>query len=142
MINVEKCCEAIKEEILCRQITVSEQYLASPYYDRWIDEFRHQNQIVIVGAGFYAMRLLEMLRLEGLREKVSTICDNNKAKHGTMINGIGVISIEEAAEMYADAYYIITPKQYENELLRQLTGLHIPVKHIAIWTFAYTGLVD
>lgn len=119
-----------------------EIFPATPYYARRLEEYQKQSQIVIVGAGRFGRRLYETLDDEGAATRICCACDNNRNGGLQLQRVLPVLSVETAVKTYPDAYYIITPREYENELLQQLAGLGIPVKNISIFTFAYTGLID
>lgn len=132
----------IQNEVILSKKTVAQQHLASAYYEKMMDEFKRQNEIVIVGSGVYGLRLYEMLEADGVSLSAKCFCDNSKERQELKIRDLPVMSVEEAVLKYPEAYYIITPRKYENELLRQLVHLGILVDNIAIYIFMYTGLVD
>lgn len=139
---IEKVIEEIKTDILSSEISVADQYLASPYYEKMMSEFKKQTEIIIVGSGVYGLRLFEMFEAEGVASIVKSFCDNSKERQELKIKNLEVLSVKDAVRKYPYAYYVITPKKYENELLRQLIHLGISVEKIAIYIFMYTGLVD
>ncbi len=132
----------IQNEVKSSYKSVAQQHLASTYYEKMMDEFKKQNEIVIVGSGVYGLRLYEMLEAEGMSLAVKCFCDNSRERQELKIHNLPILSVEDAVLRYPCAYYIITPKKYENELLRQLVHLGILVDNIAIYTFMHTGLVD
>lgn len=140
--GVENVISDIKEKVSISGISVAQQHLASTYYEKMMDEFKKQNEIVIVGSGIYGLRLYEMLEAEGISLAVKCFCDNSRERQELKIHNLSILSVEDAVLKYSYAYYIITPKKYENELLRQLVHLGILVDNIAIYTFMHTGLVD
>lgn len=140
--QIQNIISEIKKDIAYQNISVTKQYLASSYYERMMAEFKEQKKIIIVGSGVYGLRLFEMLEAEGVSSAVKCFCDNSEERQELKIRNLKVLPVNEAVLAYPDAYYIITPKKYENELLRQLVSLGIPVNRIAIYIFAHTGLVD
>ena len=42
---------------------------------------------------------------------------------------------------YPDACFVITPKDYENEILRQLVHMGVDVENIVIFNIKNTGLI-
>lgn len=139
---IENIIMEIQNEVALSQKTVTQQYLASTYYDRMMSEFKKQKEIVIVGSGTYGLRLYEMLEAEQTTSTVKCFCDNSKERQELKIRNLSVLSVEDAVLKYPEAYYIITPRKYENELLRQLVHLGILIDNIAIYIFMHTGLVD
>lgn len=140
--HIEDTITLIKKEITNSNIPAAKQYLASPYYEKMMSEFKNQNEIIIVGSGVYGIRLFEMFEAEGISAAVKCFGDNSRERQELKIQDLDVLPVEEAVLRYPHAYYIITPKKYENELLRQLVHLGISVDKIAIYIFIYTGLVD
>ncbi len=141
-VNSSKIVNDIRAQICEAHITVAEQYLASPYYEKTMGQLKNADSIVIVGAGVYGRRLYEMLEAEEISDKVAAVCDNSKEmQQGTSFSKV-VLSVEEAVRLHPNSTFVITPRFYENELLQQLVGLGVDVTNILIWTFAYTGLID
>ncbi len=140
--EIKNVIRGIKEEIVLSGASVTKQYLASSYYEKMMDEFKRQNQIVIVGSGVYGVRLYEMLEAESVSSAVKCFCDNSRERQELKIRNLPVLSVEEAVLKYPEAYYVITPRKYENELLRQLIHLGLSVDNTAVYIFAHTGLVD
>lgn len=140
--QIQNIIAEIKENIASQNISVTKQYLASSYYERMMAEFKEQKEIVIVGSGVYGLRLYEMLEVEKASSAIKCFCDNSNERQELQIKNLDVLSVREAVLYHPDAYYIITPKKYENELLRQLIHLGITVDRIAIYIFMHTGLVD
>lgn len=140
--RIENVIADIKGKIASSGISVADQYLALPYYEKMMAEFRKQDEIVIVGSGVYGLRLYEMLEAEEIAGRVRVFCDNSRERQELKIRGVDVLAVEEAVSQYPYAHYVITPRRYENELLRQLVHLGIQVDSIAIYVFMETGLVD
>lgn len=139
-INVVEIMNSIKEDIKEQEISVADQYLATKYYVRRMNEYRQQEQLVIFGMGNYGTSLYYMLEKEGLIDKVKCFCDNNTKMQNSIYKGLQVLSPKEAVEKYPDAMFIITPMGYENEIIRQLSELDIDVQKISIFVYELTGL--
>lgn len=60
---------------------------------------------IIFGSGKMGMKALEQYG----KENVAFFCDNSKAKWGTIIEGIGVISFDEMIRIHSDYEIIVTP---------------------------------
>ncbi len=141
-IKAENIISTIRCDIEKKGISVAQKYLASGYYKRFVSEIKKEKSIVIVGAGAYGKRLLEMLSEEGLESKIACICDNSKERRGLNALGREVISVEDAASGSPNSLYVITPRFYENEIMHQLGRMGVPAERIMIFTFDYTGLID
>lgn len=141
-IQIENIMQEIRSKIASEDRPVAEKYLASPYYEKRMETLRQCPEIIIVGAGVYGRRLYEMMEAEGMAGRVCGICDNSRERRMFHSFPAEVLSVEEAVLRFPNADYVITPQMYENELLQQLSKLGLPVEHIMIFTFAYTGLVD
>lgn len=141
-INIENIIDKIKADINASNLSVTEQYLLTPYYKRCIDEYSNYSKIVLVGAGNYGRRLYEMLELEHIEKSVVSFADNSSLRQGTMWNGLRSISVNEAVKEFPDAYYVITPKDYGVEIFRQLLGMGIMPDKITIFNFANSGMID
>lgn len=66
-----------------------------------------EEQIIIYGAGTIGKRLVKVLDEKGYRKKIAAFCDSDRQKWGKKEEGIQVISLEEAAEKYPDAAYLV-----------------------------------
>jgi FkbM family methyltransferase len=62
--------------------------------------------LVLFGAGLRGRRVLSGLRKRH-REPLA-FCDNNEKLHGTVVDGLPVLSATEAASLHPDATYIVT----------------------------------
>lgn len=98
-------------------------------YQGIAERVRNQKEIIIVGAGSYGKKLYEILKRNGI-ENVLCFADNSS---GNYVNGVydkKVISIEDAVRKYKDAYYIVTPKYYFMEIIRQLNLSGISINQV------------
>ncbi len=130
---------SVKMEIEREAIPIGRQYLAESYYERRMEEYRKQDKLVIFGAGNYGRLLYRMLCLEGLHS-VQCFCDNTPANQQRKLVGLDILSPEEAVRQHPDAMYIITPKGYENEIVRQLVHNGVDIGQISIFMMALSGL--
>lgn len=140
MFDVKTVMQSIKNEIQERDSSISEKYLAKPYYERRIKECREKRDIVIFGSGINGQKLYHML----LKENIYTIrcfCDNSKEKQGKKIEDIYIYSAEETLEYYPCAYFLITASGYENEIIRQLIKLGVSMDNIAVFITKFCGWV-
>lgn len=139
MFNVETVMESIRREIQEHDILVSKQYFTTPYYRRRISECREKDDIIIFGSGNNGKLLYMILQ----KERINTVkgfCDNAKEKQGTFIKEMPVYSVEDAFKRYPNAYFISTVSGYENEIIRQLIKLGVPVDNIAVFIRTLSGL--
>lgn len=141
-INVVNIMNTIKEEIKEENISVADQNLATPYYKRRMLEYHEQKNLVIFGAGRFGKMLYRMLDMEGLSDKVACFCDNNPLMQNTTYKELCVVSPLEAYRKYPEAMFIITPRYFENEILRELVVIGLDVNKISIFVMAQTGLED
>lgn len=98
-------------------------------YQGIAERVRNQKEIIIVGAGSYGKKLYEILKINGI-DNVLCFADNSL---GNFVNGVydkKVISIEDAVKKYRNAYYVVTPKYYFMELIRQINLSGIPINQI------------
>lgn len=136
MVNVEAIMHQIKSEINESDAILSQKYLLSKYYERRIEECKEKKEIVIFGSGHYGKTVYNYLTREEITSVVC-FCDNNKEQQGKKIFDLEILSLEEVCQMYPNAYYLVTPKGYENEILRQLISNNISIKNISIIIMDY-----
>ena len=108
------------------------------YYDRKIREYRANKDIVIFGAGVNGKKMYDLLLGECLGDRVRCFCDNNT--NGSAF-GMSIISPKEAIKRYERAIFIITPRLFEDEIVRQLVTEGLGVDRISIFNFEYAKLV-
>lgn len=77
--------------------------------------------IVIFGAGRRGMWIYNILK-----DNVLCICDNDSAIHGLRIEDTCVLSVQEAAESYPDAVYVVASENCRQEMAEQLQREGIP----------------
>ena len=75
-------------------------------------------------------------------QTVQCFCDNNSMVWDKVVCGKKVFSPQEAVSRYPDACFVITPKDYENEILRQMVCLGVDIENILIFNIKNTGLVE
>lgn len=139
VFNVLEVMDSIKREIKNADISIKEQYLANGYYERRMEEYRKQGELVIFGAGRFGRQLYKILDIEDIHT-VKCFCDNAAARWGRKLDGLDIFSTEETVKKFPEAMYIITPRGYENEILRQLIGMGIAAERISIFITELTGL--
>ena len=96
------------------------------------ERVRDKEEIIIVGAGSYGKKLYEIFKANGI-ESVQCFADNSSANYVNGVYDKRVISIEEAVKEYKEAYYIVTPKYYLMEIIRQLVFQGVSINNIDIY---------
>lgn len=119
---------------------LSDLYFTTFYYRKLIRMLKEPQRLVLFGAGKYGETILAALKREGI-DTVQCFCDNNDKALGKRIDGLKVISPQDAMNQYPDACFVITPKDYENEILRQLVHMGVNVENIVIFNIKNTGLI-
>ncbi len=137
----EEVMASIKQQITDQKISVRKQYLASEYYERRIEEYRKQKEIVIFGTGNYGRDLYRMLKIENICS-VKCFCDNSFARQGEKMGDLSILSPQEAVERYPNAFYIITPKGYGDEILRQLVEMGVDAMSISVFVLELAELTE
>lgn len=132
---------SIKKQIRDENISIRKQYLANGYYERKMAEYRKQKEIVIFGSGNYGKELYKMLKKEEIHN-VKCICDNSTAMQGGKMGELDILSPQEAVEQFPEAMYIITPRGYGDEIVRQLVDMGVNVQQISVFVLELTGLEE
>lgn len=105
------------------------------YYAKKIDSIIKE-EVVIFGCGVYGKLLYDEMKSKGVNN-IKCFCDNNKSITGTVYKNCEVKMPEEAVECYPNACYVITPLDYESEILVQLVSLGIDIKKIYMVNMMY-----
>lgn len=137
----EDVMASIKKQIRDENISVRKQYLANGYYERKMVEYRKQKEIVIFGSGNYGKELYKMLKKEEIHT-VKCICDNGTVRQGEKMGELDILSPREAIDQFPEAMYIITPRGYGDEILRQLVDMGINVQQISVFVLELTDLAE
>lgn len=88
------------------------------------DFFRNYDSslpLILYGCGNRCADAIDMFISKGI--KPTAICDSNECKQGTMYQGIPVISIQKAQELYNDFYVFISAPLYYKEIKKYLSDL-------------------
>lgn len=105
-----------------------------------VNEYKSREQLIIFGAGTYGIKLCNFLFSCGCKEKIVAFCDNNVDKYGKEIEGVPILSAEDAKKKFPNATFIITPKGAENEIIRQLVHLGINIDNISVFIFLLAAI--
>lgn len=139
--NTQQIMTEIKNKISIGRPGLSELHYTTFYYRKLIMMLKERTKLVLFGAGIYGEKVLAALLQEGI-ETVQCFCDNSDKTWGKVIDGLQVCSPQEAVKRYPGACFVITPKDYENEILRQLFHLGIDIENILIFNIKNTGIVE
>ncbi len=101
-----------------------------------------QYPVVIFGCGLYGQFVASVIKKHYLYKTSKTDCteldllfaDNAEEKHGTMVEGVSVMGLTEAREVFPSAKYIIAVKYHEDEIKKQLLEVGIDSHDILIYT--------
>lgn len=110
------------------------------YLQKFLKSVKDYKEIVIVGAGTYGELLYQILQKEKV-ERVVCFADNNKKNQKKRISGKEVLSVDAAVSQYPSAVFIVTPKLYFMELIRQLVDLKIDLGQIECFLGESVGAV-
>ena len=138
--NTQQAMEEIYKEIAEVKPCLSDLYFTTFYYRKLIKMLKEPKRLVLFGAGKYGETILAALKREGI-DTVQCFCDNNGKAVGKIVDGLEIISPQDAVEKYPDACFVITPKDYENEILRQLVHMDVDIENIVIFNIKNTGLI-
>lgn len=84
----------------------------------------HVGNLVIVSAGSHGANLQALLKCKFNRE-IGSFADNDKNKQGKILNGVIVMSLEEAAGSQRNSFFLIANQVHGETLEKQLVGLGI-----------------
>lgn len=138
--NTRQVMEEIHEGIAEVKPCMSDLHFTTSYYRKLIRMLKEPEKLVVFGAGKYGRIVLAALKREGINT-VQCFCDNDGKVIGKFINGLEVFSPKDAMERYTGACFVVTPKDYENEILRQLICMNVSVENIVLFNIKNTGLV-
>lgn len=137
--RTECVMKKIRKQISTAPICLSKLSFTTFYYRKLIHMLKASEQIVLFGAGRYGEAVFDMLRQESI-DSVQCFCDNSDKVIGNLVCGVKILSPQEAFKRYPNACFIITPKDYENEILRQLVHMGVEIDNIVIFNIKNTGM--
>lgn len=138
--NTQQAMEKIRAEIAEGKPCLSDLHFTTFYYRKIIKMLRVPKRLVLFGAGKYGETVLAALKREGI-DTVQCFCDNNSRAVGKLIDDLEIVSPQDAVDRYPDACFVITPKDYENEILRQLVHMGVDIENVMIFNIKNTGLI-
>lgn len=131
--------EEIVQDIVRETGSETDDPFLTPYYFKCIDRLRQSEKIIIVGAGFYGRNLYKILKQNNINT-VKCFADNACKRYRNGIYDIDVLSLQDAAAQNDGAYFVITPRYYYMDLVRQLLRLGVDVDRIDCFIVSDTGL--
>lgn len=137
--NTQQVMAEIQKKIFEEQPCLSDLHFMSFYYRKLIRILKEPEKLVLFGAGRYGEIILSFLEQEGI-QTAQCFCDNDVQALGRYICGLEVISPKDALRRYPNACFVITPKDYENEILRQLVHMGVSIDNIVIFNIKNTGI--
>ena len=109
-----------------------------------------KNGLILYGAGFWGMMSLDIFRLFEINKIY--FCDDDYEKQGTQMNGIKIMSLEQAVTKFQEAVYVVcidetslnSKTQIKNRqyMLARLHNYELYTKHSEIHMSYYTFLLD
>lgn len=104
-----------------------------------LQTLRRGHQIVIYSCGRLARFACCLVRMNDI--EVEAFCDNNMMKWHTKCMNREVLSVEEAADRYSGALFLIANNHYSPVMKKQLISLGIPEKNICMFDLEYDLLL-
>lgn len=96
---------------------------------KFLEKVAEKRQVVIFGGGYIGSCVYCMIRNNGIGNVVA-FCDNDPSRCNSRHMGCPVISPKEAAERFAEGYFIIANAGHQDEMQRQLYNLGIYKRQI------------
>lgn len=93
-------------------------------------------QVVIFGSGKYGKATLTFLRACNEGKQVVAFADNNPNMAGKKVDGVKVISPEDAVSVYNDSLYVIASPPNSIAMRSQLRGLGIEDSNIIVYNYS------
>lgn len=104
------------------------EYIGNILYDQQLCE---DIPIVIYGAKGVGKLFLRFLQNNRWEKKVKCICDRNSELWGTQLEGINIVSPEEALQRYKDAVFLVGGKRAD-EILKVLFEAEVQRIHLLL----------
>lgn len=91
-----------------------------------------ETKLIIFGCGICGRSTLNYLKSVGLERKIECFTDNSNHLWNTVLEGYPIVSPINAVKKYPNALFLISIKNYENEIHQQLIQNGIKESHIYI----------
>ncbi len=98
-----------------------------------ITEFVKGREVIIFGCGQLG-RFIHAVLIQNKICNVAGYCDNSRNLYGKKIQGITVLSPDNAVWLYSEACFIIANKGHSEKIKKQLIELGIPERQICCYT--------
>lgn len=150
-----KLLSAISEGLLLEEDMVNKEqweklqlFLQSPkvVYQQFAEEYEckrdvfhslkkcvEKKEIIIFGSGSWGQFFHHLFYVLCI-ERILAYCDNQKAIQGKRLNGVLVISPEEAVQRYPDAVFVIANKNAAQKMETQLLELGVLRERVILYT--------
>lgn len=92
---------------------------ANIWHEDFFQKRNSYKNLIFFGAGYLGKIMLQIFKENDVTLPVA-ICDNDKNKHGTFIENIEIMSLEEAKNKYDDIYILISTSSFASEIMLQL----------------------
>lgn len=109
----------------CKEIQERERNLQG-----LLDRIAGHGDVIIFGAGNYGSNLAYLLKTKGIA--VACFSDNDERKHGKILNGIPIESLQKCMETYANAVYLVANELKSKEIKKGLMDKGIKEDQIII----------
>ena len=137
--DVETVMQQIKKKAANRKMNQERLLYKTDYYYKSMNYLRQQDKLILFGVGNFGQLLYEELMSNDFQTIVG-VCDNDEKLIGSKFNGYEVMRPSDAVKMFPDACFVVTPVQYENEIMLQLSELGQPISKIRIFNMKISGL--
>lgn len=101
-----------------KHINIEGLYELTDKYQEFFDMYKQEVPVVLYGAGKGCIDALEMFLSEDVVPVA--ICDSDKSKHGKLIQGIRVCSLEEIIKSFKEYYIFISAPVFAKEIKEYL----------------------
>ncbi len=98
----------------------------------FLDVFKRAAQIVVVCAGELGVSILEAEKRLNTG-KVCAVCDNAVSMQGQHVEGLEVVSVDNAVRMYPEAHFMIANIYHTQEIYEQIVNLGVEIEKISIY---------
>lgn len=105
--------------------------------DRIRDFFKlikSKEQVILYGCGKRG-NAVSVLLLNNVCDNLVAFCDGDASKYGSQVNGLEVISPEDAIEKYPNAFYVITTAASHEDIKKHLAQLQVEEANMVVYNF-------
>lgn len=98
---------------------------------RFFERISKADRLILFGCGLRGERAYKFIY--SMRRQILCYTDNSKVLWGTLLNGISVVSPDEAAKKYPDALWIIANRYHQEEIRKQIVEMGIKTENIQVF---------